>query len=76
MYVLKSELSVVAFFEGVEEVGGGMNFAVVFDLVVTLEVDATAVFQSELIGGFFQILLFDKYALEGFWIEAERGAAF
>ena len=42
-----SELAVVAFFQGIEQVGGGMGFAVVFELLVAADLDHAAVFQLE-----------------------------
>ena len=71
-----SEFAVVAFFERVEQVGGGVGFAVVFDLFVALGFDHGTVFELEAVAGVFQIRLLDQHALEGGRIEAERGAAF
>ena len=45
--VCVSEFSVVALFERIEQVGGGMDLAVVFNLFVTLEVDGRAVLERE-----------------------------
>src|SRR5690606_32472910 len=72
----ESELAVVTLFQGIVEVGGGMDFAVVLDLLVALGLDYRAVFQRELVGGVLEILLGHQYALEGFRVEAEGGAAF
>src|SRR3954463_13120330 len=70
------ELTVVTFLEGVEQIGGGMCFAVVFDLVVALGLDYGTVFELEAVEGIFQIRLLDQHALEGGRVEAEGGAAF
>src|SRR5690606_37849881 len=70
-----SELSVIALFEGVEQVGGGVQLAVVLDLLVALDLDHAAVLQLEPVQGVRQVLLLDQHALEGGRVEAERGAA-
>src|SRR5690606_31328828 len=46
-----SELAVVAFLEGIEQVGGGVGLAVVFDLLVALDLHHRAVFQLEAVQG-------------------------
>src|SRR5690554_6491129 len=74
-YGRPSELAVVAFLEGVEEVGGAVQLAVVLDLFVALELDHAAVLELETVGGVLQVLLLDQHALEGGRVEAERGAA-
>ena len=51
-----------------------MSFAVVFDLLVTLELDDLTVFQPEAVGGFFEVLVLDQYALERLWVKAKCGA--
>src|ERR1700719_3056422 len=40
-----SELPVVAFFQGIEEIRRGMHFAVVFDLLIAARLDLRAVLQ-------------------------------
>src|SRR5690606_37603377 len=69
-----SELAVVAFLEGIEQVGGGVGLAVVFDLLVALDLHHRAVFQLEAVQGVLQVLLLHQHALEGGRVEAARGA--
>src|SRR5690606_30096752 len=70
-----SELAVIAFLEGIEQVGGGVGLAVVLDLLVALDLHHRAVLQLEAVQGVLQVLLLDQHALEGGRVEAERGAA-
>src|SRR5690606_33639249 len=70
----ESELAVVALFQGIVEVGGGVDLAVVFDLLVALGIDDLAVLQREAVRGVLEVLLGYQYALEGFRIGAEGGA--
>src|SRR5690606_25894921 len=50
-----SELAVVTLFQGVEQVGGGVGLAVVFDLFVALDLDRAAVVELEAVGGVGQV---------------------
>ena len=59
-----SELTVITFFEGVVEIGGGVDLAVIFDLFITLQLDDLTIFKRELIAGLFQVTVFNQYALE------------
>src|SRR5712672_358529 len=70
-----SELPVVAFFQGIEEIRRGVHFAVIFDLLIPARLDFGAVFQREYVGGVLEIVLFDQNTLECLRIEAKRGAA-
>src|SRR5690606_32538060 len=70
-----SELAVIAFFQRVEQVGGGVGFAVVLDLFVAPDLDRAAVFQLEAVGGVGKVGVLDQHALEGGGVEAEGGAA-
>src|SRR3569623_1980128 len=70
-----SEFTVIAFFQGIVEIGGCVDFAVILDLLVTLELDGRAVVESNAVGGVLEIALHDQYALESLGIEAKRGAA-
>src|SRR5690606_6322983 len=69
-----SVLAVVAFFQRIEQVGGGVHLAVVLHLFVTLELDHAAVLENELVQGLLQIGLLDQHALESGRVEAEGGA--
>src|SRR6185437_2415791 len=70
-----SELAVVTLFQGIEQVGGGVGFAVVFDFLVALHLDHAAVFQLEAVGGVGKVGVLHQHALEGGRVEAEGGAA-
>src|ERR1700730_3215024 len=70
-----SKLPVVAFFQGIEEIRGGMHFAVIFDFLIASRLDFRAVLQREHVGGVLEIVLLDQNTLECLRIEAERGAA-
>src|SRR5690606_8470874 len=70
-----SILAVCSFLQGVKQVCCRVNLAIVLDLLVTFHANRAAIFQSELVGGVFQVLVLDQYALEGFRVEAEGGAA-
>src|SRR5580698_4175581 len=70
-----SEFPVVAFFQRIVEIRGGMHLAVVFDLLVAPRLDLRAVLQREHVDGVLEIILFHQHALERLRIEAERGAA-
>src|SRR5258705_11162121 len=74
--VSASEFSVVALFEGIEQVRGRVHFAVVLDFVVALGFDRRAVLQREPIRGVLQVLLFDEPALERLGVEPDRGSPF
>ena len=52
-----------------------MHLAVVFDLLVALDLDHRTVFELEAVGGVLQVGFLDQHALEGGRVEAERGAA-
>src|SRR5579883_872868 len=73
--MVMSELPVVAFLEGVEEIGGGMHFAVVLDLLVAPHLHLAAVLQREHVGRVLEVVLLDQHALERLRVEAEGGAA-
>src|SRR5690606_25680625 len=73
--VARSELAVIALLEGVEQVGGGVDLAVVLHLLVAAELDGAAVLQLEPVGGVGQVRLLHQHALEGGRVEAEGGAA-
>src|SRR3546814_3545545 len=70
-----SEFAVVTLFQGVEQVGGGVHLAVVFDLLVALDFHHGAVVELEAVGGVGKVGLLDQHALEGGGVEAEGGAA-
>ena len=70
------ELTVVAFFKRVEQVGRCVSFTIVFHFFIALKLDGLAVFQGEAVGGVFQIFLGDQHALEGFRVKAECGSTF
>src|SRR5690606_6077291 len=70
------KLAVIAFFQGVVEIGGGVGFAVVPDFLIAARFDKTAVGELEAIARILQIRLLHQHALESFRVEAERGAAF
>src|SRR5690349_17163833 len=69
------ELAVIAFLQGIEQVGGGVHFAVVFHLLVALQFDNATVFQFEAVEGAFQVGFLHQHALEGGRVEAEGGAS-
>src|SRR5688500_14831872 len=75
MALMASELPVVAFFQRVEEVRGGVPLAVVLDLFIAPQRHLAAVVQRERISGVLQILFLHQHALERFRVEAEGGAA-
>src|SRR5690606_41954718 len=60
----RSELAVITFLEGIEQVGGGVHFPVVLDLLVALDLDHAAVLQLEPVQGVLQVRLLDQHALE------------
>src|SRR5450631_2559415 len=70
-----SELPVIAFFQGIEEIRRGVHFAVIFDLLIPARLDLSAVFEREYVGGVLEIVLLDQNPLECFRVEAKRGAA-
>ena len=70
-----SEFAVVAFFHGIEEIGGGVHLAVVLDFFVAFQIDRCAVLEFELVDGLLEVFLFHEHALEGFGVEAEGRAA-
>src|ERR1700730_8722921 len=70
-----SELPVVAFFQGIEQIRRGVHLAVIFDLLIPARFDFRAVFQREYVSGVLEIVLLDQNTLERFRIEAKRGAA-
>src|SRR5207342_1201438 len=70
-----SELAVVTLFQRIEQVGGGVHLAVVFDLLVALDLDHAAVFEFEAVGGVLEIGFLHQHALERGGVEAEGGAA-
>src|SRR6476659_5839579 len=75
MNCLRLELAVVAFFQCVVEIGGGVLLAVVFDLFVALHRNFRAVLEREHIGRVLEVVFLHQHALESFRVEAERGAA-
>src|SRR3546814_13454464 len=70
-----SEFAVVTLFQGVEQVGGGVHLAVVFDLLVAWDFHHGAVVELEAVGGVGKVGLLDQHALEGGGVEADGGAA-
>ncbi len=46
-FVLISKLTVVAFFQCIIQIGGGMYLAVVFDLLIASELDLGTIFERE-----------------------------
>src|SRR5690606_31974493 len=70
-----SELSVVALFQGVEQVGRGVGLAVVLDFLVAAGLDRGPVLELEAVGGVGEVGLLHQHALEGGGVEAEGGAA-
>src|SRR5690606_16152372 len=70
-----AELAVIAFLQGVEQVGGGVDLAVVLDLLVALDLQHAAVLELEAVGGVGQVGFLHQHALEGGRVEAEGGAA-
>jgi len=70
------KLAVIAFFECVKQIRGGMGFAVVFHFFVTCQRDLGTVFQNEGVTRIFKIFLFNQYALKSLRIKAESRAAF
>src|SRR4029077_12081213 len=72
---MSSEFSVIAFFQGVEQVGGAVLLAVVLDLLIAAHFHLRAILEREHVGGALQVRFLDQHALEGLRIEAERSAA-
>src|SRR3546814_7132431 len=70
-----SEFAVIPFLQGVEQVGGGVHLAVVFDLLVARDFHHGAVVELEAVGGVGKVGLLHQHALEGGGVEAEGGAA-
>src|SRR5689334_4263728 len=68
-------LAVVAFFQRVIEIGGGVFLAVVFDLFVAGHFDLAAILEREHVLGVLEVFFLHEHALEGFGVEPERGAA-
>src|SRR6202040_4233543 len=67
-----SELPVIAFFQGIEQIRRGVHFAVVLDLLIAARLDFRAVLQREYVGGVLEIVFLDQNTLECFRIEAKR----
>src|SRR5688572_5978474 len=65
------ELAVIAFLERIEEIGGGVLLAVVFNLLVAAHFDLGTILEREHIGGVLKVVFLHQYALECFGIEAE-----
>src|SRR3546814_9437647 len=70
-----SEFAVIPFLQGVEQVGGGVHLAVVFDLLVARDFHHGAVVELEAVGGVGTVGFLDQHALEGSRVEAAGGAA-
>src|SRR5271165_3754290 len=70
-----SKFPVIAFFQRIEEIRRGVQFAVVFDLLIAPRLDLRAVLQSEHIGGVLQVVLLHQNALKGLRIESESRTA-
>src|SRR6185312_4383496 len=71
----ESKLPVVALLQGIEQVGSGVDLAVVLDFLVALQLDHFAAFQREAIRGVGEVSLLDENALERGRVEPERRAA-
>src|SRR6185369_6053307 len=67
-------LAVVAFFQRVVEIGGGVLLAVVFDLFVAGHFDLAAILEREHVLGVLQVFFLHQHALERLGVEPERGA--
>src|SRR3546814_10673031 len=70
-----SEFAVIPFLQGVEQVGGGVHLAVVFDLLVARDFHHGAVVELEAVGGVGKVGFLDQHAMDGSRVEAEGGAA-
>src|ERR1700704_4864830 len=70
-----SHAPVVPVLDRIEQIGGGVDLAVVIDLLVATHFDHRAVLERELVERVLQVLFLHQHALERFRIEAERGAA-
>jgi hypothetical protein len=68
------EFTVVTFFKGIIEIGGGMNLAIVFNFFITLDLNNGVIVESEAVGCVNQILFLNQYTLKGLGIEAKGGA--
>src|SRR6202140_2584859 len=69
-----SHAPVVPVLDRIEQIGGGVNLAVVVDLLVATHFDHRPVLERELVERVLQVLLLHQHALERFRIEAEGGA--
>src|SRR5207253_4194844 len=70
-----SEAAVVPVANRIKQIRRGVELAVVIDLLIAACLHDRAVLERELIDRVLEVLLFHEYALEGFGIEAESGAA-
>src|SRR5881398_2580583 len=70
-----SQAPVIPVLDRIEQVGRGVDLAVVVDLVVTAGLEHRPVVEREPVDGVLEVLLLHQNALEGFGIEAESGAA-
>ena len=65
--------AVVTFLQGIKQVRGGVNFTVVFDLFVALELHGGAVIELELVGRVLKVFFLDQHALERLGVKSESG---
>src|SRR6185312_13612066 len=72
---MASELAVVTFLDGVVQIRGAVDLAVVLDLLIPLGLDLGAILEGEHVRGVLEIVFLHQHALEGLRIEAEGGAA-
>src|SRR5882762_8920763 len=70
-----SHAPVVPVLDRIEQIGGGVDLAVVVDLLVATHFDHRAVLERELVERVLQVLFLHQHALKRFRIEAEGGAA-
>src|SRR5437870_10620410 len=70
-----SQAPVIPVLDRIEQVGRGVDLAVVVDLLVTAGLEHRPVVEREPVDGVLEVLLLHQNALEGFGIEAESGAA-
>src|ERR1700686_3241402 len=70
-----SHAPVVPVLDRIEQIGGGVDLAVVIDLLVATHFDHRAVLERELVERVLQVLFLHQHALKRFRIEAEGGAA-
>src|SRR6266403_130542 len=70
-----SHAPVVPVLDRIEQIGGGVDLAVVIDLLIATHFDHRPVLERELVERVLQVLFLHQHALERFRIEAEGGAA-